>query len=348
MKKIAKINSIIPLLAVLISLSACNLPPVEGEKAALVITMPGAITGARGIKPPEDMNNDFSFRLKFTGPGRTQDVKAGAGETITVYLEPGTWKVDITAYLTKQKNEDLIPPVLAGKKTETITVYAGRDNRMNAALSLDENFLVPVENVNKCHIGAWKNNYSVNNRYTLLEPYFYITPENIKYQWYYWDNQRWVKHGTASQIEAGDPSWDIPLILNDMYNYYYCEVTYTFDETLGEEGGIIVEYPRKYTEFDTTINASDRKKENSIAFYSSNAGGLKDWIKDAGSVKENSIYFEDFTNGITIDNAIESIEITEEVTLVVNHLTLRKNSLFREAIFSVKENGKLTLMGLDG
>ena len=129
-----KILRKIPLLAVLLSLAAifmtfsCSLP-AAGSNGMLSISLPGAQNStARGIIVPEDIVENMRYELVFSGPGKTQTISALAGKTITLYLAPGRWHIDIKAFYAPYRPIDDYPHG-NGQEPEYIQEYlAGKSS----------------------------------------------------------------------------------------------------------------------------------------------------------------------------------------------------------------------------
>ncbi|MCL2127194.1 MAG: hypothetical protein FWH38_02970, partial [Treponema sp.] len=137
--------------------ASCDLPQAPGRKGALSVALPGAHKDPRAIKLPGYLIEGMIYRLEFSGPGKTQSRTARSGDTVTLDLEPGRWRIEVDAFylrpgtleiLIEEKTPleewfDIEFAVPAGKGSIDAEVIAGRQNQISIPLSVLDEFAVP-------------------------------------------------------------------------------------------------------------------------------------------------------------------------------------------------------------
>jgi len=118
----------------------------QGESGLVAIRLPGSQNNAaRSVKLPASFIDEMIYSLVFTGPGTTRTIRARAGKTVFVELEPGRWRIDVTAYYQVNQGTGnpypVITELIAGKNIGYLNLFAGRESRADIHLTvLDEFF----------------------------------------------------------------------------------------------------------------------------------------------------------------------------------------------------------------
>jgi hypothetical protein len=321
------------LLIMLNLLASCNLPPALDGKGLLVVSLPGSQSGeARAIKLPKDYLErnieDMYYVIDFTGPGKVQSVTVQPGQTFTIQLEPGRWRIKVTAWGNFRhpgNNNAEITRIGAG--SVEVDVAAGRENRIAIPISVLDEFLFPKS---QGYSGRWWTSEldNENNR-------FYIWADEIEfiriaplddeplYQWY---DSNGIKLDTQNDIDNGSRSKnffpeELQKPLPDTL-YYYCDITYMFESNL--PGG---KEPR-------TIRSP-------IIIDPLTSKGLQNRIDAANPEWPISLPYR---GGIVMN---DPVVVNKTVTLNGSSTTLERDagSAFGNSMFIVEDGGKLTLTG---
>ena len=104
-----------------------------GNMGTIVIKLPGGGSYDRAVMEGFDKNkylNELKYNIVCEGPGPIIKRNAGAGETIPLYLTPGTWSVTIT--IINKNGREL------ARDTITEVVKAGMSKPVNFSFKLDE------------------------------------------------------------------------------------------------------------------------------------------------------------------------------------------------------------------
>ena len=339
------------LLTILLLPVSCGLLAGQDGRGGISITLPGGMSGgARGIKLDQLIINDMRYELTFTGPGASQNKTGKATETITVFLEPGTWNVEIIASYPEPfespefPNGDGINWVKAGTGKKTVNIKAGQVNSEIILIEMDNDFLKPGKpNYGAEPVRLWANMLSQNsnNNYCIgaIEKEPLMTPDGYNYKWYSMELKEgiWKEISGAAKEELSledfvkdDPvSGDIIGTLSTETMYFYCEITHEF--------GTGADIQRIS---GTTVP---------IGIYPPNAQGLQDWINDAvdgeyislPTSSLNAFNFE-INKTITVDKDV-TLNTVFGAGTVFNWPISTPGTI--EGNMFIVEKGKLTLLG---
>ena len=246
-------NAFFPVIAVFFLLISCDLPPAAGNKGVLAVILPGVsssapVSDARSILSDELFgfmdNVQMQYRIDCTGPGKTQSVNARPGQVTTIYLEPGRWRIAVTAQYPTPKDTSPEPGGgalydwrLVGNGVTSVEIFPGQENRVQIPLSLSDDFFAPSIAGNEW-LTVYDNAGFDEPCYFEVVDYdadwLFIPGFEPSYQWYY-SAKNSNRGGLA--LEDGDlvdgaasSGLEIRYGLFETTTYLYCEVTYSFDD----------------------------------------------------------------------------------------------------------------------
>jgi len=137
------------------SVLSCLLNDADG-KGTLNIKLPGN-NSARTLS--DEYLGSLTYTLDFTGPGKTQAKKAGAGENVTIILSAGSWDIDVKVFDSNSK-------IVGGGETTTVNVEVGVVTPVTIYVFIDP------------ESGKDSSGYFGNNMRLSGQVYIYDTDEN--------------------------------------------------------------------------------------------------------------------------------------------------------------------------
>ena len=342
---------------------SCSLPAMPDGKGTVSITLPGGMSGSARTAFNEKQKEQFdgltkemSYELSFTGPGKTQTKNADAEESIIVFLEPGTWKVDVKALYPEFFEDPSFPMggvkwLTAGTGSKVINVRAGQVNREIITMELADDFLNPVGSGSQMFWATalfkdQKDAFYIDAEDCLMPPR--IETEFKEYQWY---SKTRTLGGWEEIPDANEQCLDMskyiiiypdPLGTSGLYTgqlteetmHFYCDVTYTYGTGIDK---------KPYS-----------GKTDIFSVYPPTSQGLQKYIEDSN--EENP--YINLPPGLNSQNPNEivmnsTVEVNKDITIYPNFgsgttLTRYDNQQepFQKEMFIVN-SGTLTLVGWD-